>query len=460
LRVTRSSPQTSAAFLKLIPSKDTVYLGEVFPVEIQLYLGVRQDSLQMPQIEGDGFMFGKPPQPTQASAQVGNQMYNVVTFRMSAVAVKTGELTLGPAQCSLVLHMPVGRGRSIFDEFLGGGVQRKPVNLSSEPQTVNVLPLPKQNQPPEFNGAVGNFSVAASASPTNVTAGDPITLRVQVAGDGNLDALPFPGGTEWADFKLYPPTSKVEPTDQLGMSGVKTFERVVIPQKPDLAALPAIRFSFFDPQQKAYRTGESPPLPITVRASSSGPPQPTILATSKTPDETQAEPRDIVHIKPYLGTITTLAPPLLLQRWFLLLQLVPLAAWLSAVVWRKRRDRLEGNPRLQRQLRVSETVRKGLKDLAEKAESQDSEGFFAAVFRLLQEQLGERLDLPASAITEAVIDERLFGLAPDPLLTELHELFQVCNQARYARQRSTHELMQLVPRVESALRQLRELPRV
>ena len=44
-----------------------------------------------------------------------------------------------------------------------------------------------------------------------------------------------------------------------------------------------------------------------------------------------------------------------------------------------------------------------------------SDEFFAVLFRLLQEQLGERLDLPASAITEAVIEERLspLGISSD-----------------------------------------------
>ena len=98
-----------------------------------------------------------------------------------------------------------------------------------------------------------------------------------------------------------------------------------------------------------------------------------------------------------------------------------------------------------------------MKDLAQKAEARDSDAFFAAAFRLLQEQLGDCLDLPACAITEAVLDERLRGRASDDLVAELHELFQFCNQARYAPQRSSQELMQFVPRVESALRQLRDL---
>ncbi|HKS35656.1 MAG TPA: hypothetical protein VJW76_00600, partial [Verrucomicrobiae bacterium] len=72
--------------------------------------------------------------------------------------------------------------------------------------------------------------------------------------------------------------------------------------------------------------------------------------------------------------------------------------------------------------------------------------------------LGERLDMPASAITEAVLEEHLRprGLAEETLKS-LHELFQVCNQARYAPQRSSEELASLVPRVERALASLRRL---
>jgi hypothetical protein len=107
---------------------------------------------------------------------------------------------------------------------------------------------------------------------------------------------------------------------------------------------------------------------------------------------------------------------------------------------------------------VAETVRKGSKELPRLAEAQEGEAFFGTVFRLLQEQLGERLDMPASAITEAVLDERVRGRAPDKLISDLHGLFQICNQARYAPHRSTQEFMALVPKTEAALHSLQELP--
>jgi len=68
------------------------------------------------------------------------------------------------------------------------------------------------------------------------------------------------------------------------------------------------------------------------------------------------------------------------------------------------------------------------------------------------------LDLPASAITEAVIDERLRprGVSTDTLAS-LHELFQTCNLARYAPIKSSQELAAIIPKLESALNQLREM---
>src|SRR5207249_1525160 len=115
------------------------------------------------------------------------------------------------------------------------------------------------------------------------------------------------------------------------------------------------------------------------------------------------------------------------QPWFLGAQGVPVLLWLSLFVWRKRADALANNPRLRRQREVAARVRAGLKELRAHAVAQKSAEFFVTLFRILQEQLGERLDLPASAITEAVIDERLRprGL-PEDAVRSLHELFQIC----------------------------------
>src|SRR5208283_2864410 len=66
------------------------------------------------------------------------------------------------------------------------------------------------------------------------------------------------------------------------------------------------------------------------------------------------------------------------------------------------------------------------------------------------------LDLPAPAITEAVLED-LKGLRPEtPAL--LHELFHACNQYRYTPEHTSREMDSLIPKVKAALEDLRAMP--
>jgi oxygen tolerance protein BatD len=440
------------AFLKLVVDKNQVYLGEVLPFQIQLY--ARQGRLkQSPQLNQEGFTVGKLVQDPQRTTVVGNQYYNMLTYRTYVIAAKTGRLTLGPVTMPFIVPHPNSRV-TIFGE----PAEWMDVTLTSEPLTIEVLPLPAANVPADFTGAVGSYTLKASASTNTVAVGDPITLSIQIAGTGPIESLALSSLNNWREFKVYPPNTKVETTDPFGLHGGKNFEQVVIPENAEIKQLPAITFSFFDPARKAYRTLTHPAIPITVRASTAAPAQPTVLANAA---EQQGAPKtetDIVHIKTRPGMLGEIRPPLIQQTWFIALQGAPLLAWLAAAAWRKREETLANNPRLRRQRQVALWIASGLAGLRRLAAANQSEEFFAAVFRLLQEQLGERLDMPAFAITEAVLEERLRprGVAEETLKS-LHELFQVCNQARYAPQRSSEELASLVPRVEQALASLRKL---
>ena len=441
------------AFLKLVTAKKEVFLGEVLPVEIRLY--ARQGSLKQPapQLNQDGFTVGKMIQQPVTKIAINNQYYNLLVYKSFVVPAKTGRLTLGPATLLIAVPHPNARV-SVFGEI----IDWMDATLTAEAQAIEVHPLPTNNVPADFNGAVGSYSLNVSASTNTVTVGDPITLTVQIGGHGPIESLSLSSLDKWRNFKVYPPITKVETTDPFGLDGTKTFEQVVIPENADMKELPPLTFSFFDPEQKSYRTVSRPATPIVVRPSTAAPAQPTIVAA---PSAKESEPKpatDIVHIKSRPGTLARLRPPLIQQPWFVALQGVPLLAWLSLLIWRKRGEALANNPRLRRERHVAEIIRHGQAELRRFAAANRSEDFFATVFRLLQEQLGERLNLPASAITEAVIEERLRpGGAPQETVTALEEIFQMCNQVRYAPQRTSQELASLAPKVESVLRQLQGL---
>jgi hypothetical protein len=280
---------------------------------------------------------------------------------------------------------------------------------------------------------------------------------VRVEGRGALDTVNLPDLSTWNGFKTYPPTAKTEYSDQQGLEGAKTFEQIVTPQNPEVRSLPAFAFSYFDPEQKAYQTVSQPAVAITVHPAGAAP-VPSLAAGKPAAAESAPAQADILPVKQELGPLLAAGTPLVTRPGFLALQSLPVLAFLAALGWRRRTDNLANNPRLRRQRQVAQLVRAGLTELRTSAAGNNSEQFFATLFRLLQEQLGERLDCPASAITESVVDERLAARSvPAVTLTALRELFQLCNQARYAPVRDPQELAAVAGKFETVTRELQSL---
>jgi hypothetical protein len=453
LTVLKANPPSAAAvnsgsevaFLKFTFPKNKIYVGEPEVGRLELYL--RDDvqnfgNFQLTGAPTDGLTAGKIAelQSQRRRVQVGNRVYTIIPLAVPLTANRAGTLTLGPFTASAVVVLPSQNdgGDPFFRQFFNQGEQKQ-VTLAADPVNVESLALPEVNKPANFTGAVGSFEMSATAGPTNVTVGDPITVRVQISGRGALDSVTLPPQDAWHDFKTYPPTTKFEPGDPFGFQGTKTFEQIISPQNSDVHELPLLTFSFFNPDDGQYHTLTQAAVPLTVKAAGASP-MPTIAAAKISAPENQT-PQDILPIKENLGTLAVASRPLVTRPVFLAAQAVPVLAFLAAFVWRKRADNLANNPRLRRRLAVAALVASGMDDLKKYASANQPDEFFATLFRLLQEQLGERLDCPASAITENVIDEHpvLRGV-PKATLDGLRELFQLCNQARYAPVRGASEL--------------------
>jgi hypothetical protein len=450
---------SEVAFMRLTLPEREVYPGEVLAARLDIYL--RDDvqnfgNFQFTGTPANGFTVGKMVQDSRQRVQIGNRIYTDVPLSLALTTVKTGPVSVGPFTAGAVVVLPSNQGRDSFPFGMFGGGEQKQVTFATDTLNVESLPLPAEGVPSNFNGAVGDYTMNVTAGPTTVAVGDPITVRVQISGHGALDALTLPDQPAWRDFKAYPPTSKVATSDQLGLQGTKTFEQIVTPQNTDVHELPAFSFSFFDPGAKTYRTLTQPPVKLAVHSGGTTP-APMIAAT-KTANSPNPPPQDLLPIKEQFGAPVPPGPLLLTRPVFLAAQSLPVLAWLAAFVWRKRTDSLANNPRLRRQRRVAGLVQSGLNDLRQLAAENNSAEFFATLFRLLQEQLGERLDCPSSSITEAVIDERLVLLGtPEPILARLRELFQLCNQARYAPMRTSGELAAVIPQFEKAVRELQKV---
>ncbi len=278
-----AAAQGEQVYVEMIVPKTSIYVGEVVPVEIRVYfrgdIGVRrlQDE---PQVSGEGFTVQKSAPPSQSEETIGDSIYRVVSFKTSIAAVKSGEMELPVATMKAILSFPTNAPagmQSIFDQFFGGQgmADDREVDLKSKPKSIRVKALPAEGRPADFSGAVGDFDIAASADPTKVAAGDPMTLKIVVSGRGNFDAMGNPKLLDTTGWKVYPPTSRFEKSDAIGYGGTKNFEMPMVALQPQKST-PVAEFSFFNPDKEKYFSIKTQPVAIEAEADQSA--QPAVAA--------------------------------------------------------------------------------------------------------------------------------------------------------------------------------------
>ena len=446
------------AYVRLLPAKTSAYVGEVIPVEIQLHY-IDGVNVQMPELTADGFNVAAFPKHKQSRMQKDNRIYQVLTFRTAATPLKTGELQLGPVKQSMVLRVRQRQSRrSPFNDPFDGffdRYQQVPVKLEAKAQPVKVKPLPAANRPAGFNGAVGRYTLQAKASPLEVTVGDPVTVSIQISGQGAIESLNLPK-LDWAGFKSYEPSVTTKKDNSLGLLGTRTFEQVVIPERDTIAEVPRIEFPYFDPVTGRYRVLAKGPFPLKVNPGDK-PVAPAVAAGSapETKEPESPPQTDILTIKHHLGPLGQ-ATPLVARPGYWLLQSIPLLLWLAALAWRRKTNTLANNPRLRRQRQVAERTHAGLAKLNDLAKRETAGEFHAELADLLREQIGLRLDIPAEGITGDIVHSpAACQQFSETLRDDIRKLFTASDQASYAGSQTTGEMKAHLALLKELIRALK-----
>ncbi len=431
------------AFVRLMPGKREAYVGEIIPVEIQLYY-IDGVNVQLPQLTADGFNIAAFPEHKTSRMQKGNRIYQVLTFQTAATPLKAGALKLGPVKQSMVLRVRKRQSRrSPFNDPFDGffdRYQQVPVELDAEAQPINVKALPVAGQPKDFNGAVGRYTMQAKASPLEVTVGDPITVSIQISGQGAVESLNLPK-LDWPGFKSYEPSVNTRKDNPLGLLGTRAFEQVVIPESDTIDEVPRIEFPYFDPVSGQYRVLSKGPFPLNVKPGEQ-PITPVVASNSVQETERPKTPlqNDIANIKHHLGSLSQ-ASPLITRPSYWLLQSIPLLLWLGAMSWRRQTNSLASNPKLRRERQVNERTRTGLAKLEALAESSETGLFHTELADLLREQIGLKLDIPAEGITGDIVhSSNAHQHISAELRDKILQLFTASDQASYAGSQTTGEL--------------------
>ncbi len=217
-----------------------------------------------------GFWGERPSAPESYYGEVNGSRVLVTETRSRLYPLETGVQTVGPASAIIVLHS----GASRLDPFGWFGGARRAMELSSDSFRVRVRALPA-GAPESHSGAVGRFEVAWNADAGRVTQDQPITVRLEVRGNGNLPLLRPPILSD-EDFDVLPPVLD----DSLAApgsleSGRRTFRWTLLARRSGSLTMPSPHWSWFDPSSGQYRTLDLEPLrfevgPATSRAEDPG----------------------------------------------------------------------------------------------------------------------------------------------------------------------------------------------
>lgn len=435
-------PDNKIAFLKIISPKDVVYVGESVAININLYYHESCSDPSWPDIEAAGFNLEHKQLGKEYRRRINNRMFRVTETTRIVTPMKTGKLTLGPA--SSTIHVPIQsiQRMSIYV------VPREKKDIFGDPIEIECIPLPEEGRPDGFNGIVGSdYILTYSSSADSISVGDPITVRIKVAGKGNISGVQLPDDFIWDGFKTYEPKSDTIMANKVTMEGRKNFEMVVIPQSDTIDSLPDLNLSYFDPNRKSYVTISKPGPSLSV---SPGTYNPTSIANAgplplEQQDPSREDENALAHIEysltsvPVVTGTASISPALLAAPGIGLLFFLGAHSFQLFKKVSERRQLSSSNSTKNKKLRESRIT-----ELEEFAFTNQNRSFFMTLFRLLQEDLGAAANIPAASITSEILDSHSSLESLDRETKEsVRKLFHLCDLTIYGDQPDNVTLQQV-----------------
>lgn len=428
-------------FVRTIASKTRVHEQEALMVTYKLYFAnvdVAQLTNNTKLPEFTGFLKQDLEQgeiQTELEHYNGRNYQTAVLYRTILYPQHSGDIKIDPANFEAVLRVQVQqRPRSIFDDFFGSYTNVTKM-LTAPGVTIHVASLPS-GKPAGFSGGVGRFTLTPSISQTEVQTNDAVTIKLDISGSGNMKLLKTPA-IDWPEgFEPYDPkvTNDFRTTTS-GVSGTKSIEYLAIPRSAGEYTIPAVKFSYFDIDEKAYKTLSTPEYTILVKrgagsANDKGEEGAVISYTQK---------EDIKQLGTDIRYIDTKAPSgktaykVQNTDWIWLWYVVPLLiAMVLLVILRKQIKEAADITRMKYK-RANKVAQKRLKAAAAALKANDKEAFYAAIESAAWTYLSDRLSIPTADLNKENIASilRQKGVS-EALIKDVMSVLSTAEFARYA----------------------------
>jgi hypothetical protein len=416
------SPGTGSAAnaqLRLDMGVDKSRVVEGEEIVLSVYFRSRGRILDRPDYtppNTQGFVVERLPEVAGRTEIVDGVAWSVQEIRYALFPLGNGSKVIGAPKVTATVPRQ-SRRRDPFSS-LGSFFDGRSVTVEGEPITIDVMPLPLTTDP-AFSGAVGQFELRAEIDRLDAVQNDPITLSISIRGVGNLGSAGEAESGEHPSFRTFDASSEMEPQVIGGrLGGVRSIQRVFVPQVAGDLEVPAVRFVYFDPDEGAYRTLVQGPFPVRVTASERADSGPVVVGRG----EVRVLSEDVRYIHTAIPELHPVGVRGRSMGWTL--HLVPALALGGAWFWRRREDRLSGDVRGQRRRGAARTA-----GSAVATAGSDPDRLWAAISTYLTDRLA--LDSQVLAVREAAsaVDAAGWG---DDLARRVSAFGEACDFERFA----------------------------
>ncbi|MCF8364903.1 MAG: BatD family protein [Bacteroidales bacterium] len=471
---TQSTNTSDDLFLRAAISNTSPYLGEQTIITYKIYTSIQVSNLEVNKISSFPGFWAKDLHQNlkefpQSREVINGKEYVVAEVRKFALfPQRSGEITIEPGELNCVAQIQSSTGRkssdpffdSFFnDPFFNKRYQNVEKQLFSNSLKVNVKPLPTQNKPADYSGAVGNFSFNSEISETTVKTNEAITLKFTLQGKGNIELIDPPAVIIPPDFEVYDPDIKnnIKAT-KTGVSGSRTFDYLIIPRNPGDFTIKPVTLSYFDLEKKQYVRLSSPEYKIKVEKGEGHAEAVTYSGLSK--EDIQYLGKDIRHIKlPPYQLRNTGAFFFKSDLFFILLVLPFFIAALILIIWRRTVKQRSDIVKMKTK-KATKISRKRLK-LANKylKESRENE-FYIEISQALWGYLSDKLIIPKAELSMDNVKEILTRKNVNQNI--IGQFIETLNNTEYARfapgnksenmGKIYHEALDIITKIERELK--------
>ncbi len=462
-------------FVKALADKTTVYPNEQIVLTYTLF--TRYDTRyegfeEEPSVSGfwiEDFPLDKDLGRDTVSMN-GKRYVKADIRKIALFPTASAQYTIQPGTLKVsIREQPKTNG--MFDEFFddsffsnsGFFARRMERILKPDPITITVRPFPEKGKPKSFNGAVGQFRLTASVDKPDVKQNEPVSLKLVIEGEGNIETLAKPNVPELTGFKIYDGDSSSE-LFKTGnnVGGRKTFEIIFIPTEAGNLSIPPLEFSFFDPRRETYQTLQSQAFPLHVTPSNEPLHLPQELAEREAfKKDIRLEAKDIRYIHEEFPSETGRKIQSFVYAFLAAGNVLALLGLAAVFLQRRREEVFSRDIALKRRSlarQIAEKRLKKLKQLAQSKNPEEADRFLGEAEKILNEYLSNKFNVSAYQLTRPWIEEKLAeALGPeDPLLKKTGEFYELASVARYGkgalpveeRREFIHFIVTLIRRIE------------